>query len=530
MDMLFDGTKVVILVGAGVSMVAPSVLPSGAELLNGSLRSLITEPHLRPYLDAVTKNSGWGKVVPEAIFQRISDTVGYLPLNGFGGLATAVPNGVHRVLAEVATRPGKTIVTTNFDLLIEKASDQPIRVSHIHGRIDRPDTMFTVIRRIGRGLPSDAKAEFARALETADALLCLGYSGNDTDVMRVVAEHRPGRIVWVARDDARVKENCSRAGLSAVEPLCVDLANLAVVRPPDYGRRPSVVPSEIKERGETALSEGMQAEILMGCLDHVGAYELSVELADAEIGRGVVQYDERLSLSLLAAHAANRMGNSEKALSLCSGFSEENIRTPNLLFRFRTERGLAYLDCDHPRLDLARNDLRAALAVAKTVAETQEPDGRTCLGWAHHNLGYAESVVACEGDVSALSRAIPFYEQAIKEKRACGDLAYLQSSLRNLAAHRVVVDGTPIETDRFPREYGEFCGICEQHGLRWDQSYFWALLAFLLDAAGRGNDARKCAKTAIGLYTGLDHKDEVMIGTLRRLIDKTMGAHARNNR
>lgn len=519
--------RVTVLAGAGISMVVPSSLPSGHELLKSSLRSLITDTSLTPYLKLFLHHSQYGKVIPETVFQEITDIVGIFPLNGFDSLKHAEPNIVHKILSESALSYGTFINTTNFDLLIEKSSQTPIIVNHIHGRIDEPDSMFTTIRRIGRGMEPSLRKQFASNLINSDLLICLGYSGSDVDVMSVIQDNKPKRIIWVirdAKDEEWVKQKCKEYSLGGVEYMQFDFTSLLDndLKVTSKSSRLNTEPITLQQN---RLSAAMQAEVLVGCFEIINDYSQALKIIATAREHLSLSLRERISLAICASYALNCMGRAQEAIQQCLPYSySPACRTGSQLsFRLHTQLGLAYLDSEPPYLESARDNFERALSDAEILYHNANNfDNKIWLGQANHNYGYVETVLACEGDRSSISRAIPFYRYAIGEKRNAGDLLYLQSSLRNLASHLIALNDTPVKdlisekSNKSPiSEFQEFAAICKRYNMRRDYAYFWALTSYLLKTAGRLYDALYCIDRALPLYSEL--KDSKMVEKLNKL-------------
>lgn len=523
--------KTTILAGAGISMVRPSELPSGRELLEQTLSTLITDEALIETFNAITEEDGWIKIVPETIFQRVWDILGYLPMESFKPLALAPFNAVHVLLADASKNEYIDIFTTNFDCLIERAASEQIDVKHIHGSIDDPNSMFVTIRRVGRGLEEEIGNHFASSLISSDTLLVLGYSGNDNDVMHVISNHAPSQIVWLVRDadgEEWAKSNCERFHLRNVKYVRCDLADLTEGVPCLNSVSPNSTDCPaLFDGGRKMLSIGDQTEILVGCLQQMDLFGKSLKLVEVALRNKSLMSmtkERRISLALLASHAENRLNNQEDAIGYCERARTmlESVFEPALDLRFRlnTQWGLALLDQNPPQIGEARDRLKEALRIAEKRAQNAGRDKLTFLGQAYHNLGYVESVAIMEGKAPSDSKAIYFYKKALGIKRKCGDLNYLQSTLCHLAAHRIVnerrmnicIDGRDTDDsvdtpNGNPKELKEFTRLCNHYNRRWDYAYFWAMLAWLAYRSDR-EDAGRFARYAKALFTEIPNQDE----------------------
>lgn len=540
--LLADEPNMVVLIGAGVSMMGPSNLPSGFQLLDSSLRKFVVDSRLQDYLETALDEMK-DKVVPETIFQRVKDILGYVPMGVYEYFSTAEPNRIHRMLVEAALKYGTRLFTTNFDLLIERCFPNDscesevglellprgsahnerrhptsIDVVHLHGDIGHPESMFNTIRRVGKGLEPSLEGAFADALDHCDMLLCLGYSGLDDDVMRVIADHNPPCIKWAVKclpDPAQ--KNCARARLNNLDYVECNLKIIAGLpsrfcEPPKDNQRTSSSES-------ISVSFGDQAEIVAGCFQQIDLYEESLDVVDSALECPNLSKERRFSLSVIAAHAQNRLGNQEEAMRYLAPFANDTSLSKESMYRFHTERGLALCDSKPPRVEEARWHLNEALSFAKTISRTSDHgDDDRYLGNAYHNLGYLESCAAMNGDVSSGKAAIAHYKKALSYKRKCGDIPYLITTLRNMAAHIVVDCGCSAEGEGSPDEYLEFERYCATYNNDWDYAYYWAMLADLHKSAKNIEEAKSCARRGLELYGKLKGEDE-MIKYLNKLLE-----------
>ncbi|RJO65592.1 MAG: hypothetical protein C4523_15715 [Myxococcales bacterium] len=225
---VFGRKQGVVFCGAGISVDAPSSLPSWNSLRDKTLEAVASrDSHLHQYLDHLTKCSAfrgadkWG-LSPELVASHLSK-FGNGYFESFRALESGEPNENHRHLAKLA-KAGflKFIITTNFDLFIERAFDEEavqyytyrsteefrtfeknnsgVHLLKLHGCISTPASIIATVEQEGQGLT----AEKCKALET---LLCSytfvfwGYSGQDMKIdidylrMMSVADRAKG-FVW----------------------------------------------------------------------------------------------------------------------------------------------------------------------------------------------------------------------------------------------------------------------------------------------------------------------------------------------
>lgn len=197
------GEKIVYLVGAGVSQRAPSRLPDGTalaklafDLLSKSGAVLLNPGELSRLRRRATR------LRLEILLERLSNELSSRFLfQIFQTLRFAVPNLNH--LALIESRP-YAIVTTNQDLLLEKASERlghHVDTLHLHGRCDDLRTIVTTISQYLGGLRPSVSRKLAHVLDESH-LVVMGYSGRDEDVMEKIASSNCKSVVWIKHPGA----------------------------------------------------------------------------------------------------------------------------------------------------------------------------------------------------------------------------------------------------------------------------------------------------------------------------------------
>lgn len=126
------------------------------------------------------------------------------------------PNTYHLLLAQLI-QDGCSAVTTNFDMLIEKASSDPIiternratlctsdtdRVLHIHGSITAPMSIITTLTQVGRGLPEDLGNALKDVLKNK-VVVFIGWSDNDIDITPALFMAKMERVYWLKHNASR---------------------------------------------------------------------------------------------------------------------------------------------------------------------------------------------------------------------------------------------------------------------------------------------------------------------------------------
>jgi tetratricopeptide (TPR) repeat protein len=205
--MPLDLAQAVVLCGAGISVEAPSDLPSGDAL---ALRTfdLAANTGAHPYdagavarvRDLIRSGELRLEVICDLLARELPPATVISP---FEIVCDALTNRMHVTIALLAPI---AVVTTNQDLLLERAAalvGNDLPVVHLHGRCDQPDSIITTIGGYLQGLSELAEQELAALVEGRD-LVVLGYSGRDLDVMNALTKANPRHIVWIEHGKRRM--------------------------------------------------------------------------------------------------------------------------------------------------------------------------------------------------------------------------------------------------------------------------------------------------------------------------------------
>ena len=199
--------RVVVVAGAGISMLAPSSLPDWRgfcdALVEGAKRVAReadgADDTVRAAIGRIQLDDIGAKGMSEYVVKIIGSEF-YFPV--LGALDGAVPNANHRALAQMAREGSlRAIVTTNFDTLIEKAFDRegvPLQVVSeaknyrdaatgasctlfkIHGSVNELTSLVDTIGQKIQGLPATVRDALAVLFAEHHALV-VGYSGADLE-------------------------------------------------------------------------------------------------------------------------------------------------------------------------------------------------------------------------------------------------------------------------------------------------------------------------------------------------------------
>ena len=168
------------------------------------------------------------EMIAEELLRKTSLTLKEL----MGWMAEAIPNRNHRLLASFADRGLASVITTNFDELIEHELSTATTIEKLHGTISDLDNLVMRLSQIGRGLVSrELVSRVTNAL--SDKSVCfIGYAARDPDIFPVLCKLRLRKILWIARpckstkdleSAARELEHCERLKRSASEFECISV-------------------------------------------------------------------------------------------------------------------------------------------------------------------------------------------------------------------------------------------------------------------------------------------------------------------
>ena len=208
--------RLVLFVGAGISVLAPTFLPSWWQINQAVTTSLATEAAKvigdelpQEFAQSIHDRQNSGKLPPEyqaeLLANRLSGDKYFRVLQCLDGDR---PNQVHMGIAALAKAGQvKAIVTTNFDRVLENAftksqipfelhaspqdfkalsqdltrfeqGDTPCQILKIHGSAEDPGTLIDTLAQRKKGL-EPSKGACVRYLQQFGHWLFLGYSGAD---------------------------------------------------------------------------------------------------------------------------------------------------------------------------------------------------------------------------------------------------------------------------------------------------------------------------------------------------------------
>lgn len=240
-----DG-RLAVLTGAGVSMLAPSSLPSWWRL-NVDLYWAFTKADVK--LEEFVRIIESLPLPPSVLAQFLWEILGNDEYaQSLALLRGGSPNRNHHVLAAMVGAGHLTdIFTLNFDQLHERAlteagiayqvqvdsfelanakTDRSARVSKLHGSIDLPRSILATLDQTSKenGIGPVRKAALREARERAN-ILVLGYSGGDffldPDYLGFLSHPCPTKLIWNMRPGEVADSDHPLVRLSAQRPEIV---------------------------------------------------------------------------------------------------------------------------------------------------------------------------------------------------------------------------------------------------------------------------------------------------------------------
>lgn len=252
-DALESGPSVALILGAGISMPAPSRLPTAgawkAHLLDALARradlGFHDDPVLREYLDQL---SGLGRTTDlklEAVLQAVEDRQsGLSQLLVAAAIDGAPPNRLHEfVAAKLLSGAFRHAITPNFDELIEVAAgpgsglttwttgDPAVsaQVVHVHGRVSAAASLRHTLNRFAARLPMREHELLAELL--AGDVVTLGWSATDPDLLAALGEGNGEVHILIQGTYPAPETDATLRALAGARPVVVHPGGFAQLIP-----------------------------------------------------------------------------------------------------------------------------------------------------------------------------------------------------------------------------------------------------------------------------------------------------------
>lgn len=495
----------ILFTGAGISMLPPAGLPSGPALRNMAVAGICSPPKLRRWKRRLYQNPRFQALVPEVLFQALYDCIGERLHPFFDVLRVARPNVIHELLAEFSTRAGASLVTTNFDLLLESAASQDLPVLHLHGELSQPTQMVVRINQVGRGLSPTTEHELRR-LSRGRTICMLGYSGNDTDIFLSLRSAQPRALLWLVRSEEDwAWTNIPRfdSAVAPVSAACGDLLEL-VHRIAGRPRADSTPATKIRshaphgQRSVRGWSRGLSLTDRLACLSAIFTtlteYHCAAELA--EEGLKLAPHPTQATwFRVQATNAFRIIGDFEQAKRYGDEAWSLAGNDPYRAAQAASALGLALLEKDTPEPHQAAEWFERGLALLasgeRRASEGGEAEYVIALrGKLYNNLGLAHTFA------DDVDMGIPAYRRSLRCKSITGDLIGLSQTYVNgsLAYYR----GRDYRNAYRWRRRA--LALIEKYGLSYQLAYLYRRLGTTAASQGRLKQALHHLRKALDVY------------------------------
>lgn len=251
-----------IFFGAGISIEAPTSLPSGISLTRSLARHILDERAAKELLDTFEQHAHVvGRSVPrlEILFSAVKSACGDRALELLRIFENAPFNHVHSIIAEQLISTKSWAITTNFDECIESASNycipvhvldpktQQIRVLYgpadatwglvkLHGTIgDGVIGLGATIENLSAGLHPAYRKLLDTIFDSVDLLIATGYSASDhfdvnAHLRSRINERYAARVLWIEHDEGELTFNTPGPDTPGCEIFRLSFAAWAAVR------------------------------------------------------------------------------------------------------------------------------------------------------------------------------------------------------------------------------------------------------------------------------------------------------------
>lgn len=222
--------NIIFFVGSAVSMSEPTNIPTGKELTLNILKALTKEhkrDFLQKYYDIFKQNLESTKEFLNIPLERVLSYIWSILdeskkeefFNCINLFISAPPNGFHEILADITSKnKDKTIITTNFDIAIEKAfkgkkiiiteknikkinckvPNNGIKIIKLHGSWELTDTLIFTLEQEGKGLHFEFRDYLKKNLD--NKIVCfIGYSASDFDIYPILYEVNFEKVYWLIK-------------------------------------------------------------------------------------------------------------------------------------------------------------------------------------------------------------------------------------------------------------------------------------------------------------------------------------------
>ncbi|WP_440955387.1 hypothetical protein ACSAZK_18025 [Methanosarcina sp. Mfa9] len=509
--------NVCFLVGAGISTLPPCKLPSGSELKDLVITILFSREELEPYLQRLKKLSKYDDVVPEILFQRISESIKDKLFLFFNILKVANPNQAHEALAYLSDKNNIRILTTNFDTFIDDFLKNKERIIHLHGSLNNLSQIMIRINQVGCGIEASLGMSLM-SLTNDNSLYVLGYSGNDKDIIDLINSCNFKKIIWFVRntDNKRLLRNISQVDrIHSCYVVKADLKDLFN----DLSSHFKIDCSEMRYSENIIDLEKIKSELLENW-----SQEISMPERFACLGKlffELEEYDLAATVFIHAVHdnyvngihgkswfyneAANCMltiGNFDKGFEYAKKAIEYQYLLPQLSVLAGSYNiiGLLFLEKEQPEPKEAIPNFKSAISTLEQFSTTPEANVwkeeiNVFFGRIFNNLGLAYHTA---GDFNL---ALEYYKKSLKYKKRAGDLIGIAHTSVNICK-------TQYRCRNYRRFYywkNKSIDLIEKYQLDYQKAYLLREIGAISCEQGRVKSGLKMLRDALALYDNMEN-------------------------
>jgi len=504
------------LVGAGISMLPPCSLPSGAELKNLALECLLGHQDLINYAKKIKNHTKYINIVPEVLFQRFYEALREELYPFFNVLNYANTNLAHKSLAYISNQYDLKIFTTNFDLLIEEYLNLKTKVIHLHGSLNDLSQMMIRINQVGRGIELNFKNILKKEIYEK-SLYILGYSGNDKDIIDAINGCKVNKIYWFVRSntDNFVLNNINRLNSTfeciVTECDLVDLFNSLSA----YFSIGNIDPKSIRDFHDlqskrlshvTTLSRTINTADKFACYgkvffeleEYITSSNVFIKAANKNFDKGI---HNKYWFYAEAANCMRIIGDFEKGFEYAKKVIDDNNSKNylNVLAASYNNYGLLLLEKENPEpkesVKYFKKAIKALDKFSKTIEGKKWTEGINIFkARMLNNLG-----LACE-NTDDFANSLEYYKSSLKIKQKIGDLIGISQTSANIAI-------LFYKNKEYKKSYywkKKVKNLSDKYQLYYQQAYLLRRIGSLNCQYGRKKIGLKLVQEALNIFKQLE--------------------------
>lgn len=525
----------IFFVGAAISMVSPSLLPSGPELKDFLLDCLFDKLKFRNQLKRIKNNVKYNSIVPEVLFQDIYTVLREKIFIIYKLLEKAKPNHIHNFLGDVLNNQTIKVYTTNFDSLIDDFANNRRIIKHLHGSLREKGRMAILIRQIIRGMNSAFKENFRNDVKSKN-LYFFGYSGNDKDVRDLINASQPAEIYWMMLDlkDSRTLNNISLLKNTRINLFQADMDTFfkQLEKRFKFKYKPSINYTNAKLNYEANKLE--QKTTIINLVNDYDRYKLLkliyYRLQDYDYGYEVCKqvlknrilknnsFETRLWFVI---HICDCIIVTKENLTEGHRYLDEALKN-KLIDAYPQEKGiinnlkgLYYIDCKAPKPEKALPYLQRSISLYKRALKTEKDkyqidDLKDCLSKTYNNIGYSNYLL------NKFNLSFTYFSKSIKLKYKISDLFGLATTMVNISV-------AAFKIKNYKKYYywkNQADALIEMYSLYFRKAYFRKEIGILLFTNGEFKKAKEKLEEAIEILQSFVPSATKEIAEVRKYLNR----------